>query len=462
MTIAEAQVKGRSHTGSLELPKKPQISLLAPTSSPFTTSSETLEVSVDVKSVKSADDVALRSTLLGTLPASTAIPKPGLLNITWEISLSRGENSFNVVASNEQGEVTQKFVVFYLPFPRITLMLPESSVVKTTSGNVQVVARFSEITGPDKATLRLSQDRIVPNIKTESIQGEFVLTWNVALSKGDNQIEIVAANQQGNTRKTMTVQYEPAIAEGLSPIEYGGVFHAVLFGTSEYDNWQQLVNPITDVRTIGKELQDSYGFQVQIVENPTQSELLSTLRGYAERKYGEDDQLLIFIAGHGEFDDVLGDGYVVTKDSKLKDEIKTSYVSHSNLRTQINSIPCRHTFLMVDACFGGTFDPLIAANQRGRDEYAEASRTEFIKRKMKFKTRKFMTSGGKEYVPDGRPGQHSPFARKFLEALRSYGGKDGILTLTEIMTFIEKVVPEPRAGEFGTNEPGSDFIFIAR
>jgi hypothetical protein len=74
----------------------------------------------------------------------------------------------------------------------------------------------------------------------------------------------------------------------------------------------------------------------------------------------------------------------------------------------------------------------------------------------------YLSSGGKEYVPDGRPGQHSPFTRKFLEALRSYGGEDGVLTINEILSYIEKVDPQPRFGEFGNNEPGSDFLFIKK
>ncbi|MBZ4171027.1 hypothetical protein JYG45_24325, partial [Escherichia fergusonii] len=74
----------------------------------------------------------------------------------------------------------------------------------------------------------------------------------------------------------------------------------------------------------------------------------------------------------------------------------------------------------------------------------------------------YLTSGGKEYVPDGRPGQHSPFARKFLEALSTYGGADRILTYKEILGVVESVIPEPRYGEFGDNQPGSDFIFIGR
>jgi hypothetical protein len=118
-------------------------------------------------------------------------------------------------------------------------------------------------------------------------------------------------------------------------------------------------------------------------------------------------------------------------------------------------------FLALDVCFGGTIDEFIAGS-RSDGVYADVSKPEFIARKMKWKTRIFLTSGGKEYVPDGRPGYSSPFARKLLEALRSYGGANGILTYTKILSYMETVKPEPRKGEFGNNEPGSDFIFIAQ
>ena len=86
----------------------------------------------------------------------------------------------------------------------------------------------------------------------------------------------------------------------------------------------------------------------------------------------------------------------------------------------------------------------------------------YIQRKLRFKTRKYLTSGGKEYVPDGRPGRHSPFAAKILEALRNYGGRDKIITLPELMGYLDKINPEPRTGGFGDNEPGSDFVFVVK
>jgi len=41
------------------------------------------------------------------------------------------------------------------------------------------------------------------------------------------------------------------------------------------------------------------------------------------------------------------------------------------------------------------------------------------------------------------------FAKNFLEALRSHGGRDGILTLPELYTYVERLKIQPRFGEFG-------------
>lgn len=271
--------------------------------------------------------------------------------------------------------------------------------------------------------------------------------------------------------------FNPAIAErstGRAPEVHGDqpdtgqkreeerITHALFFASNIYDSFSDLVNPMLDAGTVSAELEENYGVMVEIVENPGLNDIMKKLREYAEGNYSEGDNLLIFFAGHGEYDPVFKEGYVIARDSRMDDPAKTSYLSHSNLRTIVNNIPCNHIFLVMDVCFGGTFDPVVATTHRGADLYAEVSPEEFVERKLKYKTRLYLTSGGKEYVPDGRPGHHSPFTRKFLEALRQYGGNDKILTVYEMLQFLDKVEPQPRFGEFGDNEPGSDFILIAR
>jgi len=282
----------------------------------------------------------------------------------------------------------------------------------------------------------------------------------LTLSDGDNTIMILATNEAGGSvTGGRNISLLSASKEILARTDY-----ALFFATDEYEEWDDLTNPVNDAKTIAEELEKNYGFKVDMVTNATTDEMMMKIREYGKKSYLPYDQLMIFFAGHGQFDEIYKAGYIVGKNSKKNDPAMSTYLAHSVLRNAIENIPTEHTLLVMDACFGGTFDPKIAqAGSRGADAmYDEVSPAEYIKRKLKFKTRQFITSGGKEYVPDGRPGMHSPFARKFIEALRSYGGRDKILTISEIASFVEKINPEPRLGEFGTNTPGSDFLFVVQ
>ncbi len=287
-----------------------------------------------------------------------------------------------------------------------------------------------------------------------------VIERDITLNPGDNVIKIVATSMDDIT----TTDSRILKMAGATPLASNRTDYALLFGTDEYDEWNNLFNPVKDAQTIAKELETNYGFKVDLVLNATTSEIMSKLREYAKKSYQANDQLFIFFAGHGQFDDVFTEGYLVGKDSKINDPGKTSYISHSTLRTVINNIPSQHIFLTLDACFGGTFDPLVASSgSRGMDDmYSDITKSEFVERRLRWKTRRYVTSGGKQYVADGKPGGHSPFARKFLMALRDYGGQDKILTLQELQGYLLNLRMEPHAGEFGDNEPGSDFVFVAK
>ena len=265
--------------------------------------------------------------------------------------------------------------------------------------------------------------------------------------------------EQGITRTVVEPERGP-VKQGTNQ---GRITRALLFASNVYDYYPDLVNPVLDAQTIAMELGESYGVESEVVINPTLAETATVIREYAYREYGPGDNLMVFFAGHGIYDEVFREGYVISRDSRMDDLGKTSYLSHSNLRTMINNIGCPHIFLVMDVCFGGTFDPHLTSVHRGTPSvYADISTEEFVERKLKYKTRLYLTSGGKEYVPDGRPGFHSPFARRFIESLRHYGGDDGVLTTSEILQFVEKVNPQPRFGEFGDNEPGSDFILVVK
>lgn len=243
-----------------------------------------------------------------------------------------------------------------------------------------------------------------------------------------------------------------------------GKHYAVLFASMIYDDprWPRLTTPANDVHDIGEELKQLYGFQVERVDNATVTDIRRKIRELAERKYAAGDHLMLMFAGHGDKDDTLRKGWIIARDSKT-DEHQSAY-PYSELREDIDNIPCNHILLVLDVCFGGTFDPSIRDAASRKKEYQEASTPEYIGRKLRYRSRLYLTSvDQKTEAPEGRG--HSPFAWKFLEALRSGGGPDGVLNWNELLGFLDKLNPEPRGGIFPkttNSDPGGDFLFLVK
>lgn len=300
---------------------------------------------------------------------------------------------------------------------------------------------------------------LINGVEAEFNKEKFASKVKIAYGDNDISIKCILKNNRMVEKKIVIYRELDKSQNYTNLSQRSGKDYVLLIATNQYDNFGQLVNPVFDATTIEEELKNYYGFETNKLIDPSIDEIYEKIRHLSQKLYSETDQVFIFIAGHGLFDPVFKEGYLVCKNSKKDDVSKSSYISHSNLRTIINNINCKHILLMLDVCFGGTFDQRVA--QRG-DEESQINREEFILRKMRHISRLYITSGGKEYVPDGRPGYHSPFARKFIEALRSYGGNDKILNFTEIISNINNITPEPRYGEFGNNMPGSDFLFIAK
>ncbi len=343
--------------------------------------------------------------------------------------------------------------------------LMRGGIVVSTQNEINIIGKVTDESGVKEVFVNGNPAQLAEN-------GDFK---GILLLKKELKVFVIEATDfKGNTQKaTFSINRDTNAVAALPRSKSMGRCYALIFATNQYEYWNNLVNPIKDAETIAKELNENYEFQTDMVFNATQNQILLKIKEYVQKKYEPNDQLLIFFAGHGQFDEVFKEGYVVPQDAKLNDEAKTSYLSHSVLRTYINNIPSKHILLMMDVCFGGTFNPLVAnSGMRGdnKDNFSKSNPKngisneleEFIRRKLQNKTRKYLTSGGKEYVPDGNPGEHSPFVRHFLTALRTYGGQDKLLTISEIIGFIEKITPQPQTGDFGSNEPGSDFLFMAK
>lgn len=348
--------------------------------------------------------------------------------------------------------------------------LPE--IVWTTPRTESSVSSQASITleAIIKSEVALKEVRLIISHAGESREKKIPIQENAMvvpinqpfnLLDGDNGITLVAENTNGgkvsSTRNVLVGKDALADAVDVNRKDY-----ALIFATNNYENWDDLVNPINDAQTIESILKDKYGFQTEVILNASLEEVTAKLYDYNTKKFNPQDQLFVFFAGHGYFDEVLGEGYVVASNSLMNDKGKNSYLAHSILRQRLENVKCEHILLTMDVCFGGTFDPVLAKARAG-EAMDEATDTQYLVRKLTKRTRKYLTSGSKEYVPDGTPGRHSPFATKFIQALREVGGGSGrILTLLELNTYFQKLQTEPRSGGFGSDDPASDFVFVAK
>ena len=239
--------------------------------------------------------------------------------------------------------------------------------------------------------------------------------------------------------------------------------YALFFAVQDYRQWPDLRNPISDAEAVAKELKNNYGFQTEIIRNPDRKTIYSKLEEYRKKRYASDGQLFIFFSGHGHFNEGTAEGFFIPRDGEANDPYQDSYIPHTRLERIIDQIPCNHVLLNIDACFSGTFDAAIALNKdfgkRPGASNSETWRTEFIRRKLEYKSRLYITSGGKERTSDGI--RYSPFTEKMLEGLRNFGGEDGVLTNNELLVYMERANPAPRSGQFGSHEPGGSFLFVS-
>lgn len=347
--------------------------------------------------------------------------------------------------------------------PQIHWIKPTLEYTATTEKNLTLEATISSAVPLRSITLEYTNGgKTVPRtMKINENETTHPVQQELRLLDGDNEFRLVVENVHG-----AVVSSRRSVIAGQDAVSYAvdsnRKDYALLFATDNYEIWDDLVNPIHDARTIGGLLKDLYGFEVEIIENATNDEMLAKIYDYNARKFNPQDQLFVFFAGHGSFDETLDEGYVVASNSLLNDKARTSYISHVLLRERLNNIKCDHIFLAMDVCFGGSFDPVLAKARAGEDMDEETDK-QYLVKKLTKRTRKYLTSGGKEYVPDGTPGRHSPFAEKFILALKETGGSKGrIMTLIELRTYFLKLPTEPRFNGFGTDDPASDFVFVRR
>jgi len=235
---------------------------------------------------------------------------------------------------------------------------------------------------------------------------------------------------------------------------------ALFIAVNNYQNWDKLKHPISEVEKIAGELYKQYDFDTLVLRNPSQDQIVATLRQYNAKKYPDDGQLLIYLSGHGEFDDLTKEGFFIPREGRRNDLAQTSYLSFSRLQKIVENMPCRHIILAIDACYSGTFDRLVALKGDkeptfGRPFSIADERNRVIERELTLQSRFFVASGKKEQTPDA-----SNFAAYFLRALRNGGRDYDLLSMHELVAELKKAQPKPHVSTFSGHQEDANFVFV--
>jgi len=323
------------------------------------------------------------------------------------------------------------------------------------------------ITVKGKATDADGIFEITVNGKEASVSEDGTFFVSVPLGYGKNDLIVKATDlkQASSTKSFVIKRNSPEIIDAditnvdkKENLDIGfGKYYALIIGVSEYqDKTIQSLNgePTKDAQALADILVTYYNFDkqnVSVLKNAKENEIIREFYNL-KNKITKNDNLVIFYAGHGNYDKASEKGYWMPSDAEM--EFEGNVILNTSIVSYIKAINSRHTLLIADACFSGSI--LV----RNRD-FKEA--TKAVQKKYELPSRKAITSGTLTTVPN-----ESVFMKYLLKKLKD--NTDTYISAGQLFNMIEDPVINNTTGEnqpqyapiANTGDEGGDFIFIKR
>ena len=282
---------------------------------------------------------------------------------------------------------------------------------------------------------------IIPLVPTSK---QMVIDEEMDLALGANQIKVEAVTVSGKKHESsLEIVYDISSA----------TYYALVIAVQEYDdpNINDLDHPIRDASRFIEIIESDYNFRkenVQFLKNPTKADIIGTLHNMRS-KVTPEDNLLIYYAGHGHYDEEMETGYWFPKDANPDNPV--DWLPNTDLTNYLNVLKTKHTLLIADACFsGGIFKSRAAFNN-----------VMAIEKLYKLTSRKALTSGTLAEVPD-----KSVFIEYLIKRLDQNTKK--YLPSEQLYSSMKEAVMNnsDNVPQYGTiqnvGDEGGDFIFIRK
>jgi hypothetical protein len=262
-----------------------------------------------------------------------------------------------------------------------------------------------------------------------SVDDQGIFQSDVRVSEASNPVEIIAMyhqkeagrltfnilakNPEPDLKRTQPVQ---AVTKAFPNLNFGR-FYALIIGNQNYSQLPTLKTSENDARTIEQILRTRYGYQTTLLINADRHRIMTAFNEL-RKNLTEEDNLLIYYAGHGEIDKADNSAYWLPVDAEQNNP--ANWLSSHNITQFISIMPARHILVVADSCYSGAMTQTSVS--RLPDEMSDDKRAKWLKFMLKRKARTVMTSGGVKPVLDSGGGDHSIFANAFIDVLNQNSG----------------------------------------
>ena len=331
-----------------------------------------------------------------------------------------------------------------------TLFVPGGGELLTDRASVEIVGNVIHSRPIKYVYVDGKPTQLLPN-------GAFVKHVSIPLGKTTVKVEAVDDRNVIGTTDVTVIRAKgavtpPPMEELLESIAFGD-YHAVVIGNDKYSGDLPALRTATkDAMAVAGILEKDYDFDVDLLINASHDDIVESM-SEKRRLLGTDDNLLVYYAGHGYYDEDTDLGYWLPVDAELDSQSK--WISNSEIRETIKGMNAKHVLLVADSCFSGTLLRNVDVKRTNKFYEQMATRS----------ARLVMTSGGIEPVMDGGGDGHSVFARSFIRKLSSNApiidGTSLFQAIREPVVMTSDQVPQYSNIRF-IDSDGGDFLFVRK
>ncbi|MGH6926930.1 MAG: caspase family protein, partial [Dongiaceae bacterium] len=276
--------------------------------------------------------------------------------------------------------------------------------------------------------------------------------WYVVAREGKPIGYVVLSQLAPQSTAAATQSGSLTLPTELAALDYGR-YHAVVIGNNAYRSLPKLNTATTDAKAVADVLEKDYGYEVTLLTDASEETIVGTFASL-RRTLTENDNLLVYYAGHGWFDEEAERGYWLPVDAVADNQ--SNWISNADVTDMLKAIKAKHVLVVADSCYSGTLTRGLAIGGKSPGYYHAI---------LDRRARTVLTSGGLEPVLDAGGGRHSVFAKAFLETLQ---GNTGVIDGEGVFQRVRDLVilNAEQVPEYGNirlaGHDGGDFLFVRK